>query len=128
MSKLVVITACPTGVALTHLAAEVILETAHGKNIDVLVERQSIDAIENALDFAAISAADAVLIASDIPVDATRFKGKPIDFVSTKKAIQETDAVLEQALAASLNDPGKPINRDQNWVRRTARFLHQIFQ
>ncbi|HBC22553.1 MAG TPA: PTS fructose transporter subunit IIBC, partial [Pseudomonas sp.] len=64
--KLVAITACPTGVAHTFMAAEALQQAAARKGYDLQVETRGSVGARNVLDPQAIEAADAVLLATDI--------------------------------------------------------------
>ena len=99
MTTIVAVTACPTGIAHTHLAAEALKATATARGHTIRIERQSAEGVEDTLQPAEIAAADVVIVAADIHVDTTRFAGKPVHSVSTSKAIRQTDAVLDAALS-----------------------------
>ncbi|WP_093361748.1 PTS fructose-like transporter subunit IIB [Tropicimonas isoalkanivorans] len=107
MSKIVAVTACPTGIAHTHMAAEALKETAALKGHSIRIERQSAQGVEHALTPEEISAADLVLLATDIQIDRSRFAGKPVYEASTSQALRNTDAVLDAALA-SIATPSAP--------------------
>ncbi|KAA5606262.1 PTS fructose-like transporter subunit IIB [Roseospira marina] len=98
MATIVAITACPTGIAHTHLAAEALEATARRKGHAIRVERQSAQGVEHTLTEAEIAAADLVLIAADVRVDESRFVGKPIYGCSSSEAIRRTEAILADAL------------------------------
>ena len=97
--KLVAVTACPTGVAHTVMAAEALRRQAEVMGHDIEVETQGSDGIRHPLAPEAIAAADAVIIAADIHVDPGRFAAKPVHATSTAQAIRHTGAVVEAALA-----------------------------
>ena len=99
MTTIVAVTACPTGIAHTHLAAEALKATATARGHTIRIERQSAEGVEDTLQPAEIAAADVVIVAADIHVNTTRFAGKPVHSVSTSKAIRQTDAVLDAALS-----------------------------
>lgn len=100
MSKIVAVTACPTGIAHTHMAAEALEATAALKGHTIHVERQSSQGVEHRLEPEQIAAADIALIAADIHVDEARFAGTPIFKASTSRAILHTAALLDEALAS----------------------------
>lgn len=100
MSNIVAVTACPTGIAHTHMAAEALEETARLKGHSMRVERQSAQGVEKALTADEIADADVVLIAADIHVDPARFAGKPMHATSTSRAVRDTAGVIDAALAA----------------------------
>ncbi|TKD25098.1 PTS fructose-like transporter subunit IIB [Rhodobacter capsulatus] len=99
MSKIVAVTACSTGIAHTHMAAEALTATAVQMGHDIRVERQSAEGVEAPLQVAEIAAADVVLIAADIRVEDVRFVTKPVYRTSTARAVTQTAAVLAEALA-----------------------------
>lgn len=99
MSRIVAVTACPTGIAHTHMAAEALQETAALKGHDIRIERQSAQGTEQALTAEEIANADLVLLATDIAIDDARFAGKPVFRTSTSEALRKTGEVLDAALA-----------------------------
>lgn len=101
MEKLVAITACPTGIAHTIMAAEALRRVAAMKGHDLRVETQGSEGVKTPLSDDDIAAASAVILATDIQVDESRFEGKPVTRVSTARAIRDTEAVLDAAVAAA---------------------------
>ncbi len=96
--KLVAITACPTGVAHTFMAAEALQQAATRKGYDLQVETRGSVGARNVLDPQAIADADAVLLAADIEVDVARFAGKRVFRCGTGVALKQPDATLDRAL------------------------------
>ncbi|WP_088892262.1 PTS fructose-like transporter subunit IIB [Leptolyngbya ohadii] len=96
--RIVAVTACPTGIAHTLMAAEALRKTAEMLGYDIKVETQGSDGVRNALTDADIAAADLVIIAADIHVNLDRFQGKPLYSVSTSTAIRDTRRVVELAV------------------------------
>ncbi len=105
MTTIVAVTACPTGVAHTHMAAEALKEMAERQGHTIRIERRSASGVEDPLQPTEIATADVVLIAADIDVESGRFSGKPVHTVSTSKAIRETAAVLDAALSLAGKQP-----------------------
>ena len=97
--RLVAITACPTGVAHTFMAAEALQQAAQRMGIDLQVETRGSVGARNLLDEAAIAAADAVLLATDIEVDTSRFAGKKVYRCGTGVALKQPQQTLEKALS-----------------------------
>lgn len=97
--RLVAITACPTGVAHTFMAAEALQQAATRMGIDLQVETRGSVGARNLLDEAAIAAADAVLLATDIEVDTSRFAGKKVYRCGTGVALKQPQQTLERALS-----------------------------
>jgi len=96
--KLVAITACPTGVAHTFMAAEALQQAAIRKGYDLQVETRGSVGARNVLEAEAIAAADVVLLAADIEVDVARFAGKRVFRCGTGVALKQPDATLDRAL------------------------------
>jgi len=108
MARLVAVTACPTGIAHTIMAAEALRRTAALKGHSIEIETQGAEGPGTPLGDAAIADADAVILAADVAVDESRFAGKPILRTSTARAIRETDRVLDEALGG-LPAAGRPV-------------------
>jgi PTS system fructose-specific IIC component len=98
MSKIVAVTACPTGVAHTIMAAEALKKVGASMGHEVSVETQGAEGAKDVLSQEGINAADVVIIAADIHVDPARFKGKPLYAVTTSEAIRKTGEVIAAAL------------------------------
>ncbi|MFT0632482.1 fructose-specific PTS transporter subunit EIIC [Pseudomonas sihuiensis] len=97
--RLVAVTACPTGVAHTFMAAEALQQAAQRMGIELQVETRGSVGARNLLDDAAIAAADAVLLATDIEVDTSRFAGKKVYRCGTGVALKQPQKTLERALS-----------------------------
>lgn len=93
--KLVAVTACPTGIAHTYMAAEQLQKAAKSLGHEIKVETQGAMGIEEELSGADIRAADAVIFATDIEVEKReRFEGKRLVQVSVKDAIKDPQAIF----------------------------------
>lgn len=92
------ITACPTGIAHTYMAAEA-LENA-GKEMGHLVkiETQGQSGVKNKLTKEEIRNAKAIIIAADIDIDLSRFKGKKILKAKVSDGIHKPKDLIEKAL------------------------------
>ncbi len=104
MSKIVAVTACPTGIAHTIMAAEALQQAADRAGHSIQVETQGSAGTRNTLSAADIAAADAVIIAADTTVNIERFAGKRLLEVGTEPAIRNAESLIVQALA--LANPG----------------------
>ncbi|AAF12595.1 PTS fructose-like transporter subunit IIB [Deinococcus radiodurans] len=100
MAKLVAVTACPTGIAHTFMAAEALRRAALAAGHDIRVETQGSVGTADALTPSEIAAADAVILATDVRVDEARFAGKPVVQTSTQDAIRNAAGLVAQATAA----------------------------
>jgi fructose-specific phosphotransferase system IIB component len=93
--KIVAVTACPTGIAHTYMAAEKLEKTAKALGHQIKVETQGAMGIENELTATDIKAADAVIFAVDIQVEQReRFDGKKVVQVPVQDAIKDPKGVL----------------------------------
>ena len=97
--NLVAITACPTGIAHTYMAAEQLEKTARSLGHSIKVETQGAMGIENELSQDEIDAADAVIIAADIALEqADRFDNARQIVVTVQEVIKNPVGVFEKAL------------------------------
>lgn len=96
--KIVAITACPTGVAHTYMAAEQLEKTAKAAGHSIHVETQGAMGIENEIPASTLRDADVAIFAVDIEVEKReRFDGKKIVQVSVTEAIKNPAGVLAKA-------------------------------
>ena len=97
--RIVAVTACPTGVAHTFMAAEALQQAARRLNYELQVETQGSVGARNPLGAQAIADADVVLLAADIEVATERFAGKKIYRCGTGIALKQSETTLDKALA-----------------------------
>ncbi|WP_434648973.1 PTS fructose-like transporter subunit IIB [Pseudomonas sp. D1-2] len=102
--RLVAITACPTGVAHTFMAAEALQQAAARLGYDLKIETQGSVGARNPLSPEAIAEADVVLLATDIEVATERFAGKKIYRCGTGIALKQAEATLKKALAEGVQE------------------------
>lgn len=97
--NIVAVTACPTGIAHTYMAAEALENTAKKMGHKIKVETQGSIGIENKISCKEASEADLVIFAADVCVkDEARFKNKPLYKCEAQKAIKNAKCVIEDAL------------------------------
>lgn len=97
--RFVAITACPTGVAHTFMAAEALQQGANKLGYQIDIETQGSVGAKNILTDEAIAAADIVILATDIEVNTDRFVGKRVYRCSTGFALKQTDKVFAEAIS-----------------------------
>lgn len=97
---LVAVTACPTGIAHTFMAAENIEKAAKRRGYAIKVETNGSAGVANALTREDIQRAKAVIVAADTKVEMTRFNGKALHYASVSQGIREPEKLIEQALEA----------------------------
>ncbi|GAB3269266.1 fructose-specific PTS transporter subunit EIIC [Sinomonas notoginsengisoli] len=111
VKRIVAVTACPTGIAHTYMAADSLVAAGKEKGIDVQVETQG-SAGSTPLPRSVIEAADAVVFAVDVDVrDKERFAGKPYVQSPVKRGIDEPGVMLDEALAVAADPNGRRIAR-----------------
>jgi PTS system fructose-specific IIC component len=98
VAKIVAVTACPTGVAHTFMAAEALQQAARQMGVELRVETQGSVGARTPLSEEEIAAADVVLLAADIEVNPERFTGKRIFRCGTGVALKQPQATIERAL------------------------------
>ncbi len=133
--RLVAVTACPTGIAHTYMAADSLKQAAEERGIELEVETQGSSG-STAIPAETIAAADAVIFATDVDVrDKGRFAGKPVIASRVKRGIDEPGTMIEEALAAAKNpsatvvsagddaDSGSSSAEHESFGRKTQRVL-----
>ena len=106
VKKIVAVTACPTGIAHTYMAADALKYAAEELGYDLKVETQGSSGNET-LSQADIDAADAVIFAVSVNVrERNRFAGKPFVESPVKRGIDEPKEMIAEALAAAENPNG----------------------
>jgi len=98
--NLVAVTACPTGIAHTYMAAERLEKTGKKLGLTIKVETQGAMGIENELSPSEIRDAAAVIFAVGIPVrKRDRFEGKRIIEIAVQDAIKKPEEILAKIKA-----------------------------
>lgn len=106
VKKIVAVTACPTGIAHTYMAADALKYAAEELGYDLKVETQGSSGNEK-LAQADIDAADAVIFAVSVNVrERNRFAGKPFVESPVKRGIDEPKEMIAEALAEAENPNG----------------------
>ncbi|MCZ9309696.1 fructose-specific PTS transporter subunit EIIC [Corynebacterium uberis] len=100
------ITACPTGIAHTYMAAEKLQQAAAGAGVEVRVETHGSIGVEGTFTDAELEAADAVLIAADTVIDKARFAGLRVLSVPVDAAIKDPGGLLRRTLEAPVQQAG----------------------
>ncbi|WP_445520751.1 fructose-specific PTS transporter subunit EIIC [Streptomyces sp. NEAU-174] len=98
--KLLAVTACPTGIAHTYMAAEKLAQAAESLGHSMKVETQGSIGAENVLSDNDVSEADGIIIAADKDVDRSRFVGKRVLVVGVADGIHRPQRLIEQVLEA----------------------------
>lgn len=104
--KLLAVTACPTGIAHTYMAAEKLQQAADSQGIEMKVETQGSIGAENVLTDNDVRDADGIIVAADKDVDLTRFAGKRVLSVGVSEGISHPERLIEQVRSAPVHGGG----------------------
>ncbi len=96
--RVLAITACPTGIAHTYMAAEALEKKGRELNIGVKAETQGSGGAKNILTREEIAACDGIIIAADKNVDLARFDGKPLLRVPVSDGINKPQELIEKII------------------------------
>lgn len=99
-------TACPTGIAHTYMAAEKLSQAAEQLGVDIKVETQGSIGAENVLTDNDVRTADGIIIAADKDVDLSRFAGKRVVTVGVAEGIHHPERLIEQVRTAPVHGGG----------------------
>lgn len=98
--KIVAVTACPSGVAHTYMAAEALERAAKAKGIEIKVETQGSIGVENRITLEEAKAANIVILTKDIGIKETeRLEGKPIVKVGVSDVVKKADQIIDKVIA-----------------------------
>jgi fructose-specific PTS system IIB-like component len=98
--KILAVTACPSGVAHTYMAAEALEKSAKAKGIEIKVETQGSIGIENKITTEDIKGTDAVILTKDMGIkEVERFNGLPIVKVAISDAVKKSDQIIDKVQA-----------------------------
>ncbi|MEU8828526.1 fructose-specific PTS transporter subunit EIIC [Streptomyces sp. NPDC048636] len=101
--KLLAVTACPTGIAHTYMAAEKLAQAAESLGHSMKVETQGSIGAENVLSDNDVSEADGIIIAADKDVDRSRFTGKRVLVVGVAEGIHHPERLIERVRSAPVH-------------------------
>ncbi|WP_308434518.1 fructose-specific PTS transporter subunit EIIC [Streptomyces melanogenes] len=99
-------TACPTGIAHTYMAAEKLAQAAEALGVEMKVETQGSIGAENVLSDNDVRGADGIIIAADKDVDLSRFVGKNVLVVGVAEGIRHPERLIEQVHSAPVHSGG----------------------
>ena len=94
--KVLAVTACPTGIAHTYMAAENLQKAGLNLGIPIKVETNGSDGAKNVLTAAEIAACDGIVIAADKNVEMDRFDGKPVVITRVADGIHKPEELIKK--------------------------------
>lgn len=96
--QVLAVTACPTGIAHTYMAADALLKKGKELGITIKVETNGSSGVKNELTKEEIKNAKGIIVAADKNVAMERFAGKNVDIVGVKEAIKNPEQLIKNAL------------------------------
>ena len=99
--RLLAVTACPTGIAHTYMAAEALEEKAKQMGITIKVETDGSGGTKNAPTAKEIEECEAIIVAADKNVEMARFDGKPVIQVKVADGINKAEELINEALSGN---------------------------
>ena len=100
--RILAVTACPTGLAHTYMAAEGLEKAAKAKGCFIKVETRGSGGAKNVLTAEEIKNADCIIVAADTKVPMDRFNGKKLIEVQVSDGISKADKLIEQAMSGNV--------------------------
>lgn len=98
-AKILAVTACPTGIAHTYMAAEALEQQAEKMGIFLKAETNGSSGAKNVLTKAEIAQADGIIVAADKKVAMARFDGKPVLSVKVSDGINKPEDLINKVLS-----------------------------
>ncbi|MGG7060746.1 PTS fructose transporter subunit IIB, partial [Clostridium tertium] len=95
--KVLAVTACPTGIAHTFMAAESLNKTGKKKGVSIKVETNGSSGAKDILTKEEIEHAECIIVAADKNVDMARFNGKKVIITKVANGIHKADELIERA-------------------------------
>ncbi|HEY9578180.1 MAG TPA: fructose-specific PTS transporter subunit EIIC [Pseudobacillus sp.] len=96
--RVLAVTACPTGIAHTYMAADALKAKAKEMSVDIKIETNGSSGTKNALTAQDIEEATAIIVAADKQVEMNRFKGKYVIQVPVAQGIRNSEQLITRAL------------------------------
>jgi len=100
--RVLAVTACPTGIAHTYMAAEALEKAGRKLGIPVKAETNGSGGAKNVLTDAEIAAADGIIVAADKAVEMDRFDGKKLLSVPVSDGIKKPEELINRVVSGSV--------------------------
>ncbi|HCI59717.1 MAG TPA: PTS fructose transporter subunit IIC [Ruminococcus sp.] len=94
--RVLAVTACPTGIAHTYMAAEALVKAGEKMGITVKVETNGSGGAKNVLTAEEIANCDGIIIAADKSVETARFDGKPVYSTKVSDGINKPEELIKK--------------------------------
>lgn len=96
--EVLAVTACPTGIAHTYMAADALIKKAKELGINIKVETNGSTGVKNKLTDEEIKNAKGIIVAADKNVEMARFDGKNVEIVPVKEGIKNPERLIKNAI------------------------------
>lgn len=96
--EVLAVTACPTGIAHTYMAADSLRKKAEEMGVNIKVETNGSTGVKYELTAEEIKAAKGIIVAADKNVEMERFAGKHVEIVPVKEGIKNPQKLIQNAL------------------------------
>lgn len=98
LPEILAVTACPTGIAHTYMAADALIKKAKELGLNIKVETNGSTGVKNMLTDEEIKNAKGIIVAADKNVEMARFDGKNVEIVPVKEGIKNPEGLIKNAL------------------------------
>ena len=96
--RVLAVTACPTGIAHTYMAAEALAKAGEAMGINIKVETNGSGGAKNVLTAEEIANCDGIIIAADKSVETARFDGKPVYSTKVADGIHKPEELINKII------------------------------
>ena len=96
--RVLAVTACPTGIAHTFMAAEALEKKGNEMGISIKVETNGSGGVKNRLTAKEIEECDGIIVAADKNVETARFDGKPVLFTKVADGIHKPEELINKVI------------------------------
>ncbi len=127
--KILAVTACPTGIAHTYMAADGLKNKAKEMGIDIKVETNGSGGAKNVLTEAEIAEADVIIVAADKQVEMERFVGKKVLQAPVAEGIRNPGQLIEKALSGDVSvykGTGKTSDKNESAYKQRSGFYKHL--
>lgn len=97
-SEVLAVTACPTGIAHTYMAADALIKKAKEMGVNIKVETNGSTGVKNEITAEEIKRAKGIIVAADKNIEMERFAGKHVEIVPVKEGIKNPETLIKNAL------------------------------
>lgn len=126
--KLLAVTACPTGIAHTYMAAEAIEKKAREKGCSIKVETRGSGGAKNVLTDEEIAQADCIIVAADTKVPMERFAGKKLIECQVSDGISKAEQIIEKAMSGNVPVYNAKGGKEESYSISNSSKAHTIYK